>query len=178
DRAQPATRAALGARRRTLAAVQGPVLQQLAAAKAHDVHSYTTLNAVSATVSPAQVSALRSDPAVAEVVPNGLVHLAPPTAGANASATGTGTTPLPGACAPAGKVQLEPEALKTMSVDSDNPNAKTARSLGIDGSGVTVGWIADSLDPNNPDFIRPDGRHVFVDFKDFSGFGTSAPTSG
>ena len=79
DRAQPATRSALGARRRTLAAVQQPVLQQLASGKANHVHSYTTLNAVSATVSPAQVSALRSDPSVAEVVPNGLVHLAPPT---------------------------------------------------------------------------------------------------
>ncbi len=178
DRAQPATRSALPARRRTLAAVQGPVLRQLAGSNARSVHSYTTLNAVSATVSPAQVSSLRSDPAVAQVVPNGLVHLAPPTTGAAGSAAGAGATPLPGACAPAGKVQLEPEALKTMRVDSDNPNAKTARSLGINGSGVTVGWIADALDPNNPDFIRPDGKHVFVDFKDFSGFGTSAPTSG
>jgi hypothetical protein len=178
DRAQPATRSALGARRRTLAAVQGPVLHQLAAGKARDVQSFTTLNAVSATVSPAQLSSLRSDPAVAEVVPNGLVHLAPPTTGAASSASSAGTTPLPGACAPAGQVQLEPEALKTMSVDSDTPNAKTARSLGITGSGVTVGWIADSLDPNNRDFIRPNGQHVFVDFKDFSGFGTSAPTSG
>ena len=178
DRAQPATRSALRARRRTLAGIQGPVLQQLATGNARDVHSYTTLNAVSATVSAAQLSSLRSDPAVAKVVPNGIVHLAPPTTGATGRASGTGTTPLPGACAPAGKVQLEPEALKTMSVDSDNPNAKTARSLGITGSGVTVGWIADSLDPNNPDFIRPNGQHVFVDFKDFSGFGTSAPTSG
>ena len=178
DRAQPATRSALGARRRTLAALQGPVLRQLSAGKAHDVHSFTTLNAVSATVSPAQVSSLRSDPAVAEVVPNGLVHLAPTTTGTAGNASGAGATPLPGACAPAGKVQLEPEALKTMSVDSDNPNAKTARSLGITGKGVTVAWIADALDPNNPDFIRRNGKHVFVDFKDFSGFGTSAPTSG
>jgi len=178
DRAQPATRSALPARRRTLAAVQGPVLRRLAGSNARSVHSYTTLNAVSATVSPALVSSLRSDPAVAEVVSNGVVHLAPTTTGAAGSASGAGATPLPGACAPAGKVQLEPEALKTMSVDSDNPNARTARSLGIDGSGVTVGWIADALDPNSPDFIRPDGQHVFVDFKDFSGFGTSAPTSG
>ena len=178
DRAQPATRSGLGARRRTLAGIQRPVLQQLATGNARDVHSYTTLNAVSATVSAAQLSSLRSDPAVAKVVPNGIVHLTPPATGAAGSTSGTGTTPLPGACAPAGKVQLEPEALKTMSVDSDNPNAKTARSLGITGSGVTVGWIADSLDPNNPDFIRPNGQHVFVDFKDFSGFGTSAPTSG
>ena len=178
DRAQPATRSALGARRRTLAALQRPVLRHLAAAKAHNVHRFTTLNAVSATVSAAQVSSLRSDPAVAEVVPNGVVHLAPPTSGATGSASAAGATPLPGACAPAGKVQLEPEALKTMSVDSDNPNAKTARSLGINGSGVTVGFIADAIDPNNPDFIRPNGQHVVVDFKDFSGFGTSAPTAG
>jgi hypothetical protein len=178
DRAQPATRSALGARRKTLAAVQGPVLQRLAADNARDVHSFTTLNAVSATVSAAQLSSLRSDPAVAEVVPNGLVHLAPPTTQGTGSASGAGATPLPGACAPPGKVQLEPEALRTMSVDSDNPNAKTARSLGITGSGVTVGFIADAIDPNNPDFIRPNGQHVVVDFKDFSGFGTSAPTSG
>jgi hypothetical protein len=178
DRGQPATRSALGARRRTLAGIQQPVLQQLANGNARDVHSYTTLNAVSATVSPAQLSSLRSDPAVAEVVPNGLVHLAPQTTGAAASASSTGTTPLPGACAPPGKIQLEPEALKTMSVDSNIAGAKTARSLGINGSGVTVGWIADALDPNNPDFIRRNGTPVFVDFKDFSGFGTSAPTSG
>src|SRR5262249_20278755 len=157
-------RSALPARRRTLAAVQRPVLRQLAGSNARSVHSYTTLNAVSATVSPAQVSSLRSDPAVAEVVPNGLVHLAPTPTRAVGTASGAGATPLPGACAPPGKVQLEPEALRTMSVDSDNPNAKTARSLGINGNGVTVGWIADALDPNNPDFIRPNGKHVFVDF--------------
>ena len=90
DRAQPATRSALGARRRTLAGIQGPVLQQLATGNARDVHSYTTLNAVSATVSPAQLSSLRSDPAVAEVVPNGVVHLAPPTTGAAGNASGAG----------------------------------------------------------------------------------------
>jgi hypothetical protein len=177
DPAQPSTPSALGARRQTLKAVQGPVLGQLAAGNARDVHSFTTLDAVSATVSPAQVSSLQSDPAVAEVVPDGLVHLAPPASASGGSASG-GATPLPGACAPAGQVQLEPEALQTMSVDSDDPNARTARSLGINGKGVTVGWIADSLDPSNPDFIRPNGKPVFTDFKDFSGFGTSAPTSG
>jgi subtilase family protein/peptidase inhibitor I9 len=177
DRAQPANRSALSARRKTLASVQGPVLQTLAAGNARDVHSYTTLNAVSATVSPAQLSSLKSDPAVAEVVPNGVVHLAPTPTAATGSATSSGATPLPGACLPNGKVQLEPEALQTMSVDSQNPNAKTARSLGITGNGVTVGFIADAIDPNNPDFIRPNGQHV-VDLKDFSGFGTAAPTSG
>ena len=177
DRAQPANRSGLSARRKTLASVQGPVLQKLAAANARDVHSYTTLNAVSATVSPAQLSSLKSNPAVAEVVPNGVVHLAPTPTAATGSATSSGATPLPGACLPNGKVQLEPEALQTMSVDSQNPNAKTARSLGITGNGVTVGFIADAIDPNNPDFIRANGQHV-VNLVDFSGFGTAAPTSG
>ena len=93
---------------------------------------------------------------MAEVVPNGLVHLAPPV---NAEPLGAPpalcTTPLPGACPPNEKVQLEPEALQTMSVDSQNPNAKTARSLGITGNGVTVGFIADAIDPNNLDFTGP-----------------------
>lgn len=177
DRAQPATRSGLSARRHTLASLQAPVLQQLASGNARNVHSYTTLNAVSATVSPSQVSSLRADPSVAEVVPNGLVHLAPTSTQSPGNASSTGTTPLPGACAPHGQVQLEPEALKTMSVDSDNPNARTARSLGITGSGVTVGFIADAIDPNNPDFIRANGQHV-VNLVDFSGFGTAAPTSG
>ena len=43
---------------------------------------------------------------------------------------------------------------------------------------MTVAFIADGLDINDPDFIRADGSHVFVDYKDFSGEGTSVPTGG
>jgi hypothetical protein len=43
---------------------------------------------------------------------------------------------------------------------------------------VTVAFIADGLDINDPDFIRANGSHVFVDFKDFSGEGTGVPTGG
>ena len=179
DRAQPATRGMVGRRQRAVRAMQSPVLARLAAVHARDVHSYLALDAVSATVTPAEAKALASDPAVSEVVPNGLVKLAPPTSpGASSAAAGSGSTPVAGACAAPGHVQLDPEALQTMNVDSDVPGAKTARSLGIDGSGVTVGYIADALDVNNADFIRPDGSHVFVDEKDFSGFGTAGRTDG
>ena len=38
--------------------------------------------------------------------------------------------------------------------------------------------MAEGIDIDNPDFIRPDGSHVFVDYQDFSGDGLDAPTSG
>ncbi len=81
-------------------------------------------------------------------------------------------------CAPNGQVQLNPQALETIHADSDQSGAQTARSLGFTGAGVTVGFIADGLDINNPDFIRANGQHVFVDYKDFSGEGTNVPTGG
>ena len=137
DRAQPATRSALGARRRTIAGNQGGVLQHHASGKARDVHSFTTLNAVSATVSPAQVSSLEVRVGGGGgTFPNGVVHLAPPEQNGcrrrllrhrDHAAARRVRTP--------GRVQLEPEALKTMSVDSDNPNAKTAPGrFGITGA--------------------------------------------
>jgi hypothetical protein len=81
-------------------------------------------------------------------------------------------------CAPPNQAQLNPQALETIRADSDVPGAQTARSLGFTGAGVRVAFIADGLDINNPDFIRPNGQHVFIDYKDFSGEGTNVPTGG
>lgn len=177
----PASRSEVRTRSTIESGEQHPILAELGQTKARDVHSYTALNAVAATVSSGEESRLKANPAVAEVVPDQIIHLAPEEATATAASSSASPTrsPLPGECpAPGAAPQLAPQALSDIHADSSNPNAKTARSLGIDGSGVTVAFIADGLDINNPDFIRANGQHVFVDYKDFSGEGTAVPTGG
>jgi subtilisin family serine protease len=65
---------------------------------------------------------------------------------------------------------VEPEARQVMNVD--------AADQIVTGAGIKVGIIADGIDPNNPDLIRPGGQHVIFDYEDFSGFGVGAPTDG
>ncbi len=177
----PATRAEESRRRAAVVSSQAPVTSSLVASGARQVHSFTVLNALSATVSSGEESKLRANSAVAEVVPDLPIRLAPLVTPTKPGAVGS--QPRVGGkssavCAPAGQVQLNPEALHVIHAASGDPSAPTARKLGIDGSGVTVGILADGLDVNNPDFIRANGQPVFVDYKDFTGAGTSAPTGG
>ncbi|GAA1973138.1 S8 family serine peptidase [Kitasatospora viridis] len=175
----PDTRAAAAARGSAVAASQAPVIGALHAAGARDVHAMSVLNAVAATVSARQEAALRAAPGVAEVVPDAAIKLRGRPAGPGPSATPGGApggpqppvAPPPGACAPAGGVQLDPEAIEAVHADSDDPQARTARSLGATGKGVTVGDIAGSIDVNTPELVRADGTHVIADYKDFTGEG-------
>jgi len=179
----PASPSSVHARSNVEAVDQHSILTELGQTKSRNVHSYTTINAVAATVSPGEVSRLSTNPSVAEVVPDQIIKLSTPF-GVSAKAAGNSAAPLhrapvAGTCPANGAPPLlEPQALQTMHADSQDPKAKTARSLGYTGKGVKVGFIADGLDINNTDFIRADGSHVFVDYKDFSGEGTAVPTGG
>lgn len=179
-RSTPATKALTDARKATIARAQAPLLDTLSQIGAKDVQRYTLIDAVAASVPASDVSALKDNPAVAEVVPNTFIPPPTPAAapGSSSSSTGTPVTPVPGACAPRGQVQLDPQALELIHANSDLPGAHTAHALGITGAGVKVAFIADGVNPNNPDFIRADGQRVFFDYKDFSGDGTYAPTGG
>ncbi len=176
-RSAPASRAHIAQRRAFFHITQAPVVSQMSASGASHIHSYNVVDAVSATVSSHEVSALKSNPAVSEVIPDQVIQLGTPDLGGR-SEGGSGANALQAACTRGGRPQLNPQALEAINADSDVPGAKTASSLGATGAGVTVAFIADGVDINNPDFIRPDGQHVFVDYKDFSGAGTSAPTGG
>src|ERR1700678_3545088 len=183
DQAASLPDTAADARMRTadVAALQDNVLAQLAQTHARDVHRITLINAVAATVSPAESARLAASPDVAEVIPDLPVQLAPgplavtPPEAPSQPAAGS-PRPLPGACAPDGQVQLDPEALDV--IHAASAGGDSAQALGYTGAGVKVAILADGIDPDNPDFIRPNGSHVIVGYKDFTGGGTSASTYG
>ncbi|WP_424639416.1 S8 family serine peptidase [Embleya sp. AB8] len=195
----PADAGHLDARKQRTGSAQAPLLARVKANGGTDVKSFVVGNAFSATVSPALRASLEADPAVASVVADESVKVAPPggpaggadpktPAGPKASAAAPSAPAAPGAAGagaenatntvcpsdPA-KPLLEPEALYTTHVES-TPDHPGAAAL-ADGTGVKVAYIADGLDVNNPDFVRADGSHAVVDYKDFSGDGWDAPSS-
>ncbi len=146
-------------RQTAVRAIQSQVVGQLRRLHAPDLHSYTLVNAVSATVSPAEEARLAVSPGVAEVVPNATAHLefTKPTATVSAQALSAGTraASLPRTstgskvCQEEGSpaVELDPQALQTIRANSNVPNAApTAASLGITGAGVKVAFVAEGID--------------------------------
>ncbi|RNI23869.1 S8 family serine peptidase [Flexivirga caeni] len=153
---------------------QAPVVASLQASGAKEIRSIQLVNAVVATVSPAEQAALSRDPAVSEVVPDVQFRGPQPVVVPKAGGQGAAATPVAGVCPAKGKTQLNPEGLLAVNADSDQPGAKTARSLGYTGKGVTVGDIAVGIDVDEPELIRPNGQHVIKSHVDFTGDGWNA----
>jgi hypothetical protein len=181
------------ARAAKIADEQAPLLSELREVHATHVKPYRLVNSLAATVSKGEESWLKENSAVADVIPDVVIHGAQPEqAAAPATSTTRGKkvsrstgaptslTPhvIPGACAPNGQSQLDPEGLALTHTASDDPRARTARSLGITGAGVKVAWIADGVDTSNVNFIRPNGTSAFSDYQDFTGDGPGKITGG
>jgi hypothetical protein len=177
----PDTPANSAHRTSAVAALQKDVVADLTATHSRNIKSISLVNAVAATVSSGEAKRLATDPSVAEVVPDLAIPVAtgsPISKAIKAFDHPSASKPLPNAC-PSGKtVQLNPEAVQDIHAASQSGKGDTAQALGYTGAGVKVAWIADGIDPDNPDFIRANGKHVFVDYQDFSGTGTDAPTDG
>ncbi|MGA2012416.1 MAG: S8 family serine peptidase [Solirubrobacteraceae bacterium] len=187
------SRAAL-VRAEAIRSQQMPLLHELARVHAIHVASFQLIDALTATVSKAERAWLAADPAVREVVPDVTIAGPDPIQTARrrraisrrrAHDTGAALTPnvLPGACAPFGLPQLDPEGLSLTGTASDDPIQPTARSLGLTGAGVKVAFIADGVDPGNENFLRPNRTSVFDpatggDYEDFTGDGPGEITGG
>ncbi|HEY7010287.1 MAG TPA: S8 family serine peptidase [Jatrophihabitantaceae bacterium] len=179
----PASKRDMSARRVQARGSQDAVLDGLSGSAPSHVKHFALGNAFAATVSAAQAAALARDPRVAAVVPDRPVSIEAPSAPGTFARHPAVSAPSPDengpdAICPSNPADplIEPEALRSIrALTTDgSPNAQDL----ADGSGVKVAFIADSLDPNNPDFIRPDGSPVFADYQDFSGAGPSAPSDG
>jgi hypothetical protein len=177
----PATKRRIGQRIKAEAHNNAGIERQVTHSGGRIYKRYHALNAFAATVSANERSTLQKSSSVAQVVPDSIVAL--PTPANPPAATSNGTHASPGASGQAlcpsdpSKPLLEPEALQTTHTAFDDPNTPQAQSLAT-GKGIKVAFFADGLDTNNPDFIRADRSHVFIDYKDFSGDGPDAPTGG
>jgi hypothetical protein len=185
--ATPVDRSGMSARVSKATSSQNSVLAHLAGPRPGRVTHFAVGNAFSATVTTDQAAALAADPAVASVVKDASIAAVPDTTVPKPPSGSSTVQPHalpnvasddPNAVCPSDPAQplLEPEALRTVHAVSSG-GAPGAQDL-TTGSGVKVAYIADGIDPDNPDFIRPDGTHVITDYQDFSGDGPNAPTGG
>jgi Peptidase inhibitor I9 len=165
-----------------VSSAQAPLMTELHQVHATSIKNYELVNSFSATVSSSEESLLKSDPDVAEVVPDvTLTDNQEQTSQAEVKASAASSpkaNDIPGACGKNGQPTLAPEGLSLTQTASYDRSEKTAQSLGITGKGVKVAWIADGLDPNNVNFINSSGKSVFSDYQDFTGQGAGAPTGG
>lgn len=167
-------------RNSAIASDQARVVTNVRKMGATHIQQYNVVNAVSLTINSDKIAALSSDSSVAAVVPD--LQIAAPTVTNDVGKkqdvkVKPNAVPAASYCSTdQAAPRLEPEALQTMHVAYDSAATPSAAKL-EDGAGVKVGWIADGIDVNNPDFIRPNGDHVFVDYQDFSTEGLDAPSS-
>lgn len=152
---------------------QQAVLATLPGSRSAHVAHFSVGNAFAITATPAQSAALATNPAVAEVIADAPVDSDPDSGylrvrgQANHPAAGAATPICPST--PAHPL-LEPEALGLIHAPVAS---RSAAQQQITGAGVRVGYIADGIDPDNPDLIRPNGQHVITDYQDFTGEGTA-----
>ena len=183
--AQPVRRA-MFARATAVAASQSSVIDQLQRARARKVTAFTTFNAFATNVTADEAKQLRANPEVQSVVPDRVIRALGHGQNVNAAAGASGATVNASTPANAGTLcgTLEPEALQltnTAFSDSSTASAQTVidgNGKPVTGLGVKVAYLADGVDPNLAGFIRPDGSHVFIDYKDFTGDPAGTPTDG
>jgi hypothetical protein len=189
----PPQRRAMAGRASAIASAHNSVLSQMPQLRLRKFHSFTTINAFSASLSEAEANELAARPDVQAVVndrvirplPRRQTRLEQSVAGAAATSISKGAAAVSTAATDGGLCNtLEPEALQlthTAYADPSIPQAQQVRDGKgqlVTGKGVKVAFLADGLDPTVLGFTRPDGSSVFIDYQDFTGDPAGTPTDG
>ena len=143
----------MAARSAAVRADQQPIRAELSQVRASNVHSYSAVDAIAATVTPTEIAHLQQNAAVQAVVPDKvIVGPTPPdeldasapaakAGGPHATAAADANAPISGSVSPSdpAKPLVEPEALQLMNAaDQVGSSAPSAQQI-VDGTGVKVG---------------------------------------
>jgi hypothetical protein len=177
------------AAQRTAAAYadQRSIVSSIKASGGTEVTQLVAPNAVAAHVSAAEVSRLRRDPAVAEIVRDVSVQMQPPgsalsplTSAVSASRRPAATTATTCPFNPAGPSHplQEPEAVADVRASDGNPSAPGMANSIATGKGVIIANDGLNELAGNPNFTRPNGTHVIIDAPNYKANDGNAETYG
>jgi hypothetical protein len=148
---------------------QASIVSSIRSSGGTGVLQLTEPNSVAATLSASEVSALRGNPAVAEVIPDPKIQVAPssPPSVPRVSNVQKTSNPNPNTCpfnpAGPGKPLQEGEADADIHASNGNPNAPDEANSIATGAGVVVANEGMNELAGNPNFFRPDGSPVVID---------------
>jgi Subtilase family len=162
-----------------IVASQRPVMAELRSVHARHLLAFHIINAIRATVSPAEEAHLKADPAVRAVVPDATiplprVHFPEALPGHYAAARPAAAIP---SCSSSTTPLLQPDALMVTHTAYQNPKTPQAQNVAT-GKGVNVAIVSGPIDQYNPDFIRPDGTPVITDYENFASDPRDTPGGG
>jgi hypothetical protein len=151
---------------------QRPIVSSIKASGGTEVTRLVAPNAVAAHVSAAEVSRLRHDPAVAEIVPDVPVVMQPPgsapapltsAVAVPRRSTSSGTVTCPFNPAGPSKPLQEPEAVADIHASNGVPGTPDMANSIATGQGVIIANDGMNQLAGNPNFTRPNGTHVIID---------------
>ena len=143
---------------------QASVVAAINAAGGTNVLQLTEPNAVAATLSASAVTALQANSAVAEVIPDPQINVAPEAAATQPPAL---ASPSQSNSAAAGKCPFNPHPNQPLEEGEANSQVNAIKGNTIaDGTGVVVANEGINQLAGNPNFIRPDGTPVALDAPD------------